>query len=175
MIKYQAQIREIGPLVGEFTAAGVLVLFGENAPEELKEFLSSLKGTDIEELRLEMGSSKISFKKSEVEVAVPAAVKPQPKAVPEEKKLVPFKSPMVGTFYHSESSDHPPFVIEGNHIVPGQKIGIIEAMKIIKDVTSNIKGKIIKVSVKNGQSVEYGQELFLVDPENDPESSAEKE
>ena len=74
--------------------------------------------------------------------------------------------------FHSDSTDHPPFVIEGNHIVPGQKIGIIETMKIIKDVTSNIKGKIVKISVKNGQSVEYGQELFLIDTQAEEEEKA---
>ncbi len=45
----------------------------------------------------------------------------------------------------------------------GQKVGAIEAMKIIKDVMSTTKGKVVKISVTNGQSVEYGQELFLVD------------
>ena len=134
-------------------------------PAELKVFLESLKNTDIEELRLEAADLKVSLKKSEVEhipeVAKPA--KPIVPAVVEASTLVPFKSPMVGTFYHSESPDHPPFVIEGNHIVPGQKIGIIETMKIIKDVASNVKGKIVKIFVKNGQSVEYGQELFQVD------------
>ena len=53
--------------------------------------------------------------------------------------------------------------MEGNHIEVGQKIGAIEAMKIIKDVMSTAKGKVIKTCVVNGQSVEYGQELFLVD------------
>ena len=136
-------------------------------PEELKAFLSSLKNTDIEELRFESGEDKMFIKKGDV-THIP---EPREKAaaaeaqLPEEIQLVPFKSPMVGTFFHSESGDHPPFVIEGNHIVPGQKIGIIETMKIIKDVTSNIKGKIAKISVKNGQSVEYGQELFLIDTE----------
>jgi acetyl-CoA carboxylase biotin carboxyl carrier protein len=134
--------------------------------EELKSFLGALKHTDIEELRLEAGDTKIFFRKSDVQpVAVPPAVAVK-KAVPEERKLVPVRSPMVGTFYHSASSDHPPFVIEGSHIVPGQKVGIIEAMKIIKDVTSNVQGKIVRVSVKNGQSVEYGQELFVIDRED---------
>lgn len=142
-------------------------------PEELKAFLASLKNTDIEELRFESGEEKVFLKKGEV-TALP---EPQetPKARPPEEpenKLVQFKSPMVGTFYHSESADHPPFVIEGNHIVPGQKIGIIETMKIIKDVTSNIKGKIAKISVKNGQSVEYGQELFLIDTEAEEEKGS---
>ncbi len=135
--------------------------------EELKVFLTSLKNTDIEELRFESGENKMFIKKDDVThipepIEKVAAAGPQ---APAEVKLIPFKSPMVGTFFHSESGDHPPFVIEGNHIVPGQKIGIIETMKIIKDVTSNIKGKIAKISIKNGQSVEYGQELFLIDTE----------
>jgi biotin carboxyl carrier protein len=134
-------------------------------PEELKNFLGALKNTDIEELRLQAGDTKIFFRKSEVTpIVVPAAAAVRKPAV-EERKLVPIRSPMVGTFYHSESSDHPPFIIEGSHVVPGQKVGIIEAMKIIKDVISNVEGKIVKVSVKNGQSVEYGQELFVIDTE----------
>jgi len=141
-------------------------------PEELKNFLSSLRNTDIEEFRFESGDQKVFLKKGDVaHIAEPRAASAEPAQAPEENKLVPFKSPMVGTFFHSESGDHPPFVIEGNHIVPGQKIGIIETMKIIKDVTSDIKGKIAKISVKNGQSVEYGQELFLIDtkPEEEKE------
>lgn len=136
-------------------------------PEELKAFLTSLRETDIEELLLESGSAKLFFRKSETADVTPPpapAPKAKKKELSPEQKLVPVKSPMVGTFSHSESSDHPPFVMEGNHVTPGQKVGIIEAMKIIKDVTSNVKGKIVKVSVKNGQPVEYGQELFLVDP-----------
>jgi acetyl-CoA carboxylase biotin carboxyl carrier protein len=133
--------------------------------ENLKQFLASLKGTDIEELRLEAGTTKVFFRRGDVPLA--AAPAPAAKPVAEEKKFIPIKSPMVGTFYNAESPDHPPFVIEGNHVEPGQKIGIIEAMKIIKDVTSTLKGRIVKVSVKDRQSVEYGQELFLVDPETD--------
>lgn len=134
-------------------------------PIELKEFLASIKNTDIEELHLETEGSKIFFRKSDVVVqSMPVEKKEKPQAI-ETNKTVSVKSPMVGTFYHSQSADHPPFVIEGNHIVPGQKIGIIEAMKIIKDVTSSLKGKIVKVSVQNGQTVEYGQELFLVETE----------
>lgn len=136
-------------------------------PEELKVFLTSLKNTDIEELRLESPDLKVSLKKGEVEhIPEPKRAAPAAEEEAPENVLVPFKSPMVGTFYHSESGDHPPFVIEGNHIAPGQKIGIIETMKIIKDVTSNIKGRIVKISVKNGQSVEYGQELFKIDTQD---------
>lgn len=131
-------------------------------PEALKQLLESLRGTDIEELNLEAGETTLYFKRSDIPAPAPVAVAAAAPAKVEEK-VVPVKSPMVGTFYHSDSADHPPFVIEGNHVSPGQKIGIIEAMKIIKNVNSNVKGRIVKVSVKDGQSVEYGQELFLVD------------
>lgn len=135
--------------------------------ENYRELIVSLKETDIEELRLEAGVTKVSFKRSNVQAAVYSAPKAVEKDVPkEEKKLIPIKSPMVGTFYHSDSADRPPFVVEGNHVAPGRKIGIIETMKIMKDVTSPLKGKIVKVLVKNGQPVEYGQELFTVDTED---------
>ena len=134
---------------------------------ELKQFLTSFKETDIEELRLESDELKIYFKKSEVFTPeVPVIVEAKKEDAVEEKKLVAIKSPMVGTFFCSESKGHPPFVIEGNHVKPGQKVGIIEAMKIMKDVNSNIGGKIVKILIKDAHPVEYGQELFLVDTED---------
>ena len=133
--------------------------------KELKELLESLQTTDIEELRFKSGDKKIYFKKGDLPSAQVLNRKEEKakKDAAEEAKIKPIKAPMVGTFFHSQSSDHPPFIVDGENVIPGQKVGIIETMKIIKDVTSNLKGKIIKVSVKNGQSVEYGQELFLVD------------
>ncbi|OGS19150.1 MAG: hypothetical protein A2219_06065 [Elusimicrobia bacterium RIFOXYA2_FULL_50_26] len=135
---------------------------------DFKKFLASLKDTDIEELRVETDISKISFKRSNVPIVLTVADTSPKAAIPvqEEKKPVSVKSPIVGTFYHSDSPDRPPFIMEGNHVTPGRKIGIIETMKIMKDVTSTVKGKIVKVMVKNGQPVEYGQELFLVDTED---------
>lgn len=135
--------------------------------EELKEFLSSLRDTDVEELSLESGQERVYFRRGEVTAIQPAAPAADGgTAAFKEKRLIPIRSTMVGTFFYSESQDRPPFVIEGNHIVPGQKVGIIEAMKIMKDMNSNVKGRIVKVLVKNGQPVEYGQDLILVDTEN---------
>ena len=133
--------------------------------EELTAVLASLKDTDVEEFSYEAPGKKICFKKSAVPLMT--CIEPQEAGVAEveEKKDLVIKSPMVGTFYQSESRNHPPFVIEGNHIVPGQKVGQIQAMKIYKDVLSDVKGKITKILVKNGEPVEYGKELFVVDPE----------
>ncbi|MCB4791719.1 MAG: acetyl-CoA carboxylase, biotin carboxyl carrier protein [Elusimicrobia bacterium] len=135
--------------------------------KEIKQFLVSFKNTDLEEVRFESDDLKIYFRKGEPEVIEPKVKAEEKKEITEEEiKVIPIKSPMVGTFFSSESNDHPPFVIEGNHVKPGQKIGIIEAMKIMKDVNSNLGGKIVKVFVKDRQPVEYGQELFLVDTED---------
>jgi biotin carboxyl carrier protein len=139
-------------------------------PQEIKEFLKSIKDTDIEELQYQNGGDSFYFKKSEVTV-----LPPEIKAVPVEHEkpkedakpfIVAIKSTMVGTFANAQSNDKPPLVREGCEVEPGQKVGQIEAMKIIKDVTSKIKGKIVKVCVSNGESVEYGQKLFLVETIN---------
>lgn len=134
-------------------------------PQEIKDFLKSIKGTDIEELHYESGSNSLYFKKSDVDFTVPVIKEAAPvQAVKEEKDtIVAIKSKMVGTFASAPSNDKPPFVKKGSSVKPGQKIGQIEAMKIIKDVLCDVSGKIVKVSVSNGESVEYGQELFLVD------------
>ena len=130
-----------------------------NNTNEIKKFLESIRETDIEEMEVSMQNSSIYFKKSEITKKVV-----EPKKIIEEKySIVPIKSTMVGTFFNAPASDRPPFIVEGSNVEIGQKIGAIEAMKIIKDVIAVIKGKVVKVCVKNGQSVEYGQELFLVD------------
>jgi biotin carboxyl carrier protein len=132
-------------------------------PKELKEFLKSLENTDIEELEIDDGSTSVYLKKNEAACSPAVAPVVSAKPAQEVQTVFPIKSPMVGTFYNSQSKNYPPFVIEGNHVVPGQKVGAIEAMKILKDVNSNVKGKITKILVTNGQAVEYGQDLFLVD------------
>ena len=143
--------------------------------ESLKKLLGSLRETDVEELKYEAGGTKIFFRKNAAANAKntqPAATAPAA-PVEEAKKTVSIKSNMGGTFHQADKTNHPPFVMEGNHVVPGKKVGVIEAMKIMKDVTSNVKGKIVQVLVKDGQPVEYGQELFTIDP-NDVKEEEEK-
>ncbi|OEG70231.1 hypothetical protein ATZ36_05475 [Candidatus Endomicrobiellum trichonymphae] len=139
--------------------------------QRIKELLKSIKDTDIEEIQYQSGENSLYLKKPDVKAivlnakeATEAEVKSKNKKEGDKKLvLIAIKSTTVGTFASAQSNDKPPFVREGDNIVVGQKIGQIEAMKIIKDVLSNIKGKISKILVSNGQSVEYGQKLFLVD------------
>ncbi len=73
-------------------------------------------------------------------------------------------SPMIGTYYASPSPGDPPFVQEGDEVEVGQVIGIIEAMKIMNEITSEHDGIISKILVKNAQAVEYGQPLVHISP-----------
>ena len=81
-----------------------------------------------------------------------------------ESKLVPVKSPMVGTFYRSASPDKPPFCKVGDSISAGDVVCIVEAMKLFNEIEAEVSGKIVKVLVEDAQPIEYDQVLFMVEP-----------
>jgi len=78
--------------------------------------------------------------------------------------LVTVEAPMVGTFYRGPSPDADPYVREGDVIKEGQVLCIIEAMKLMNEIESKVHGRVIRVLAENGQPVEYGQPLFLIEP-----------
>ncbi|NQT45956.1 MAG: acetyl-CoA carboxylase biotin carboxyl carrier protein [Candidatus Omnitrophica bacterium] len=86
-------------------------------------------------------------------------------ATPKTRKEVEIKSPMVGTFYTAPSPDAPSYADVGSQIKVGEVICIIEAMKLMNEIKSEVKGKVVQVLVENGEPVEFGQPLFLVEPE----------
>jgi len=100
--------------------------------------------------------------------AAPAIAAPLQQAAPDSGEstvhLVTVEAPMVGTFYRAPKPDAPPFVAEGDVVKEGQVICIVEAMKLMNEIESKVAGRIAKVVVENGQPVEFGQPLFLVDP-----------
>ena len=71
---------------------------------------------------------------------------------------------MVGTFYRAPSPDSPPFVEIGQTVEVGQVVCIVEAMKVMNEIKSEVKGKVVEAPVDNAQPVEFGQTLFLVEP-----------
>jgi acetyl-CoA carboxylase biotin carboxyl carrier protein len=104
---------------------------------------------------------------SRVEPAPPSAVaiqQPAPETVESTAHLLTVEAPMVGTFYRAPKPDAPPFVAEGDLVKEGQVICIVEAMKLMNEIESKVAGRIAKIVVENGQPVEFGQPLFLVDP-----------
>ncbi|MEO5693665.1 MAG: acetyl-CoA carboxylase biotin carboxyl carrier protein [Usitatibacter sp.] len=91
-------------------------------------------------------------------VAAPAAAPP-----PVEPKGHALKSPMVGTFYRAPSPGAPSFVEVGQSVTKGQTLCIIEAMKLLNEIESDFSGTVKAILVENGQPVEYGQPLFLIE------------
>jgi acetyl-CoA carboxylase biotin carboxyl carrier protein len=82
----------------------------------------------------------------------------------EASNLLEVTSPMVGTFYRSPAPDAPPYVEKGNRVHKGDVVCIIEAMKLMNELESEVEGTIVEVCVENAQPVEYGQVLYRVDP-----------
>jgi len=74
-------------------------------------------------------------------------------------------SPIVGTFYSAPSPDSDSYAQVGDHVRKGQVLCIIEAMKLMNEIESDVDGKVLKIYPKNAQPVEYGEELFLIDPD----------
>ena len=94
----------------------------------------------------------------------PLPLAESPKKLNIEEKYIKVLSPFVGTFYCSPSPDSDPYVQEGNMVKKGDVLCIVEAMKLMNEIESEINGKIISILAENGQPVEYGEPLFLVDP-----------
>ena len=92
--------------------------------------------------------------------SVPAPAAPADVPVAAESHLV--RSPIVGTFYASPSPDAEPFVRVGDHVRQGQVLCIVEAMKLMNEIESDVAGTVTQVLVKNAQPVEYGEPLFAI-------------
>ena len=154
--------------------------------KELKELIEFLIEKDIAEFELERGDVKVRIKRGGEHLAhphgeprfysVPAAPAPAPEvgAVPvvaapaaalaPEEDLHMVKSPIVGTFYEAPSPGAPPFVKVGDSVEVGQVLCIVEAMKLLNEIESDVAGEIVKKLAANGQPIEYGQELFAIGP-----------
>jgi acetyl-CoA carboxylase biotin carboxyl carrier protein len=102
--------------------------------------------------------------------AAPAAPAEAPESEPaapadRDSGLIPIVSPMVGTFYAAPSPESAPYVRQGDRVNKGQVVCIVEAMKLMNEIESEVSGTIVRVLAENAQPVEYGQELFLVQPD----------
>lgn len=134
--------------------------------EVFKEILKFIESTDLEYVEFSKNGQKISFRRSELKTrpkeALQTAEKEKEETAP---KLFSIRSPIVGRFYSSTGPDRPPLVVEGARVTAGQRVAIVEAMKIRKEVFAAVSGKVVKIFIRDGDPVEYGQELFSVEPE----------
>lgn len=145
---------------------------------ELEQLVTLVQGANIRELTLRHNGARVTIRKSpavyehgieesvsetaeERDAASGAQDGKQEEDLPEADGTVPVTSPLVGTFKPAKNP-----VGLGALVESGQVIAIIEAMKLLNEVTAPCAGKVVEVFVEEGQFVEYGQELFALEPEN---------
>lgn len=148
--------------------------------KEIKEMINLMNENNLAELEIEKDGMRICLKKT----VAPGADKSAPVIIEQEgisepgkakeaqspapsqvsPKVIEIKAPMVGTFYRAPSPEAPPFAEVGQVIEPGQVICIIEAMKLMNEIKSEIKGRVAEILVENAEPVEYGQPMFLIEP-----------
>ncbi|MBW4539162.1 MAG: acetyl-CoA carboxylase biotin carboxyl carrier protein [Myxacorys chilensis ATA2-1-KO14] len=162
--------------------------------KELRELLADLNQTDISELTLKSSDFELTVRRGVARDAIsttqdlngtvpspvnlnpassmtppppdaPKLLEPPPFAPPpHERRLAEVTSPMVGTFYRSPGPDEPPFVQVGDRIRLGQTVCIVEAMKLMNELESEVSGEVVEILVQNGDPVEFGQPLMRVNP-----------
>lgn len=138
-----------------------------------KEILDYLETTDLDFIQIEKNGRKIVLRRlsgagspKKISDAQKESQELEKKE-PEQAKTFSIRSPIVGRFFSSMAPDHPPLVVEGGKVSAGQKVSIVEAMKIKKEVFSAYTGTVVRIHVRDGDPVEYGQELFTIEPEKE--------
>ena len=161
---------------------------------QLRELLAAIALTDITELTLKSDDFELTVRKgipvmpmadqtvvnTAGIIAAPPPVMPSaptsiqqspatspatPTSPPVDQKWVAVKSPMVGTFYRSPAPDEAAFVEVSDRIRSDQTVCIIEAMKLMNEIEAEVSGQVMEILVKNGEPVEYGQALMLINPD----------
>jgi len=149
--------------------------------KELKALLRLMEGNDVEELEVVEGERRVRIKRRSLPERVPpvamnrasgtgasgasAVSSVAPAAGAEDAAgLMRVESPMVGTFYRAPAPGADPYVKEGDLVQKGTVICIIEAMKLMNEIEAEVKGRIARILAENGQPVEFGQTLFLIEP-----------
>lgn len=152
----------------------------------IKKLIKIVEQSEITEFSVQEGDLKIKISKNShvgtqavfqqmpavipemaAKIPVPGSIQEEPKLLEtkEEKKsnLHEIRSPIVGTFYRAPAPDADPYVQVGDIVQPGTVLCIVEAMKLMNEIESDVSGKIVKILVENATPVEYNQPLFLIE------------
>jgi len=146
--------------------------------KEIKEMISLMNENSLVEMEIEKDGMRIRLKKStgagenyngpiliEREKSAASREMGLPTAMEKEAvKTIEIKAPMVGTFYRAPSPEAPPYVEVGQVIEPGQVVCVIEAMKLMNEIKSEVRGRLIEILVDNVEPVEFGQSMFIIEP-----------
>ena len=149
--------------------------------KEIKDIIALMNENDLAEIELERDGLKLKLRKNSahdlalghqpIQYSVQSLPSPQTSREPvapgsdaSKKDLSIIKSPMVGTFYRSPSPDAAPFIDVGQTVEVGQVVCIVEAMKLMNEIKSEVRGKVVEAAVDNAEPVEFGQPLYYVEP-----------
>ena len=153
--------------------------------DQLRQLLALLGDSDIQELRLEGDDFRLEVRRNLPATAAPVTVlqaapataaapaplapapapsAPPPPAAAARSDLQAITAPMVGTFYRSPAPGEPPFVEVGSRVSVGQPVCILEAMKLMNELESELSGDVVEILVENGTPVEFGQVLMRIKP-----------
>jgi acetyl-CoA carboxylase biotin carboxyl carrier protein len=151
--------------------------------KEIKEIIALMEEHNLSEIEIEKADQKIKLRKTlkqdtalsneprYIQQAFQAAQNPNTETSPAEKETekkqtnyIEIKAPLVGTFYRSPSPEAAPFIEVGQEIEVGQVVCIIEAMKLMNEIKSDVRGKVADILVENADPVEFGQILILIEP-----------
>ncbi|MDP1716693.1 MAG: acetyl-CoA carboxylase biotin carboxyl carrier protein [Burkholderiales bacterium] len=140
---------------------------------KIKTLIDLVQQSGIDELEISEGEEKVRISRGRLTGPAPAAIAPAhvvvpdvaapPAAAPAEPEGHSIKSPMVGTFYRSAAPGSKPFVELGQAVKAGDTVCIIEAMKLLNEIEADQDGIIKTILAENGQPVEYGQPLFILE------------
>jgi acetyl-CoA carboxylase biotin carboxyl carrier protein len=147
--------------------------------DEIKSILQLMEANKLVEFEYEDDGRRLKLRRAEdrvvaqaMPIAVPSAVPmaamgapsaAAPAEAPRPSNVTEFKSPLVGTFYRSAKPDSDPFVNVGDEVGPEKVLCIIEAMKVMNEIKAEMTGIVREVLVKNGQAVEFGEPMFLIE------------
>ena len=170
-------------LPNPFVAPAPELLLTGSQTKQIQDLIDLLRRNNLTELELERQGVRIRVRHEVGVKTVTASVQESVPSTPQQVSqpagatgpsaeetagMVTITSPIVGTFYRSPSPDADPYVEEGDFVKKGQVLCIVEAMKLMNEIESEVDGRIVKILAESTKSVEYGQALFLIDPKATP-------
>lgn len=148
----------------------------EVSADYIEKVIDIMKNNELTEVAIEDGEKALVIKSSDFKPVVKEKeistenVEPiggevieQAPAAEEKKNLVPIVSSMIGMFYDKPSPDEKPFVKEGDMVKSGQVVCIIETIKLVNKITSDVSGRVAEICIENGKPVEYGQTIMYIE------------
>jgi len=138
--------------------------------DEARDLVKRLEGSTVQRFSVEAGDTKIEIERragvvvADASAGAAAAEAAATDGAEPELDGHAIKAPLVGTFYRAGQPGAPPFVNEGDTVDAGQTVGIVEAMKLMNQVTADVAGKVAQILAEDGQWVEFEQTLMVIEP-----------